>query len=155
MGVQYLLSLTYRCILLCNVCVISPQNIEVETDFYFDAVKLFYPPQNRCHLFFCTNKCECLLLKIHLYIFRNPFTQWNGGFAVVFFLFCCQWTVVTVTIRGSPQSQAGPWGAHWACFVLVLTLCVGVGDYSKHFLLSLLLIACILKKKNKQWRHFG
>lgn len=89
----------------------------------------------------CYWKSICTFLGNHL--------LWS--FAVAFFFCCCcQWAAVTPTIRGSPQSQAGPRGAHSACFVLALNLSVGVGDYSKCFLLFLLLIACIAFKKKKQ-----
>lgn len=88
----------------------------------------------------CYWKSICTFLGNHL--------LWS--FAVAFFFFCCcQWAAVTPTIRGSPQSQAGPRGAHSACFVLALNLSVGVGDYSKCFLLFLLLIACIALKKKQ------
>lgn len=133
--------------LLCNGCEISPQNTKASAHFTFTLSR-------KCHLFFCTNKgCWCLLLEIHLYIFRKPFTLklCSSVFSSLFFFFCCcQWAAVTPTIRGSPQSQAGPRGAHSACFVLALNLSVGVGDYSKCFLLFLLLIACIALKKKKQ-----
>lgn len=58
--------------------------------------------------------------------------------------FFCQWTVVAVRSEALLSLRQGPRGAHWAGFVLVLNLCVGAGDYSKHFHLSLRLIACIL-----------
>lgn len=128
--------------LLCNGCEISAQNTKAGAHFTFTLSR-------KCHLFFCTNKgCWCLLLEIHLYIFRKPFTL--KLCSSVFFFCCCQWAAVTPTISGSPQSQAGPRGAHSACFVLALNLSVGVGDYSKCFLLFLLLIACIAFKKKKQ-----
>lgn len=90
----------------------------------------------------CYWKSICTFLGNHL--------LWSFAVAFFFFLLLSMSSGDT-TIRGSPQSQAGPRGAHSACFVLALNLSVGVGDYSKCFLLFLLLIACIaLKKKKKQ-----
>lgn len=125
--------------LLCNGCEISAQNTKAGAHFTFTLSR-------KCHLFFCTNKgCWCLLLEIHLYIFRKPFTL--KLCSSVFFFLLLSMSSGDTTIRGSPQSQAGPRGAHSACFVLALNLSVGVGDYSKCFLLFLLLIACIAFKK--------
>lgn len=54
--------------LLCNGCEISAQNTKAGAHFTFTLSR-------KCHLFFCTNKgCWCLLMEIHLYIFRKPFT---------------------------------------------------------------------------------
>lgn len=61
-----------------TVCNIAVWTTSIGSRFYFDAVKVLYPLQRKYQLFFCTNKNRCLLLEIHLYIFRKPFTQWNG-----------------------------------------------------------------------------
>lgn len=92
----------------------------------------------------CYWKSICTFLGNHL--------LWS--FAVAFFLFCffccCQWAAVTPTIRGSPQSQAWPRGAHSACFVLALNQCRGWGLFQ--VLSSFPSSNCMhrFKKKKKQ-----
>lgn len=95
--------------------------------FFFSLAKtaiIYFPAQ--------TSAGVCYWKSICTFSFRKPFTRWNGEFfflffAVVYFLSCCQWKVVTVTFRGSRHSQAGPPGPDWACFVLVLNFYVGRG----------------------------
>lgn len=144
---QHLLCKTCKYILLCNDCKISAQNIIVEADFTLMLLWYFIPRKGGIIYFstqtmadVCYWKSICTFLGSYLLSEMEALQLFSS-------FICCQWAAVTVTIRGSPRSQAGPLGAQWACFVLPLNLCVGVGDYSKHFLLSFLLIACIPLKK--------
>lgn len=90
------------------------------------------------NIYFCKNKCSCMLMETYLYTVRNLFTHWNRGSSVVILL------LLFSMISGDSEhhrlfvGSAEPQGPRWLCFMVVLNWFISF--------FSLLLITCNLKE---------
>lgn len=62
----------------------------MDIDFYFGAVKVFYPPQRKYHLFFYTKKsCVCYWKSICTFLGNHLLSEIEA-LQLFSSLFCCQ-----------------------------------------------------------------